>query len=170
MKPSLSRLLAAALLASTGLFSTPALALEAGQRAPELQAQGPQGPVRLAQFKGQVVFVDFWASWCGPCKLSFPWMNEMHTKYAAKGLRILAVNLDQRREDADRFLAQTPAQFSLAYDSSGQTPKAYEVKSMPSSTLLDREGRVLLQHSGFRDSDRRDLENRIRAALGEPAL
>lgn len=170
MKHPLSHLLVAAALVGTGLFSTPALALDAGQRAPELQAQGPQGPVRLAQFKGQVVFVDFWASWCGPCKLSFPWMNEMHAKYAAKGLRIVAINVDQRREDAERFLAQVPAQFSLAYDSSGQTPRAYEVKSMPSSTLLDREGRVLLQHSGFRDGDRVELENRIRAALGEPKL
>jgi len=160
MKTTLSIL---ALLAAS--LCSPAHALDNGQKAPEISVNSPQGNVRLAALKGSVVYLDFWASWCGPCKQSFPWLNEMQAKYGAKGLRIVAVNVDQRREDAERFLAQVPARFQIAYDSSGDTPRAYGVKAMPSSVLIDADGRVLAQHSGFRGNDGTELETRIAAAL-----
>jgi cytochrome c biogenesis protein CcmG, thiol:disulfide interchange protein DsbE len=144
----------------------PALALEAGQRAPELAATGTNGlSLRLGALKGQVVLLDFWASWCGPCKKSFPWMNEMQEKYGPKGLRIVAINLDERREDADRFLAQVPAKFTIGFDSQGGTPGAYGVKGMPSSVLIGANGFVDSLHAGFRDEDMALMEQRIVSAL-----
>lgn len=157
----------AALLLLAATLLQPVQALDKGQRAPELSVSDAQGPLRLSQLKGSVVYLDFWASWCAPCKQSFPWLNEMQARYGAQGLRVVAVNVDQRREDAARFLAQVPARFQVVYDSSGATPRAYGVKAMPSSVLIDAEGRVLLAHSGFRGDDGAELERQIAAALAQ---
>lgn len=121
----------------------------------------------LATWRGQWVYVDFWASWCGPCKQSFPWMNEMHAKYGPRGLKIIAVNVDARASDGERFLTASPAKFSVAYDSKGETPKRYEVKAMPTSYLIDPTGRITLIHAGFRDSDRADLDAAFAKALNK---
>lgn len=155
----------AAALALAGALALPAFALAPGDRAPEIAATAGGAPVRIGALRGQVVLVDFWASWCGPCKQSFPWLNAMHAKYGAQGLRIVGVNLDTKREDADRFLAQVPAKFQLAFDPRGDTPAAWQVKAMPSSVLVGADGRVLHVHAGFREEDAAALEARITAAL-----
>lgn len=121
----------------------------------------------LAAHKGKAIYVDFWASWCGPCKQSFPWMNAMQDKYGAKGLQVIAVNVDAKRADADRFLLKTPATFQIAYDPNGDSAKRYAVKAMPTSLLIDRNGRVSYVHAGFRDEDRADLEAKISDALNK---
>ena len=144
-----------------------------------VQAAGPGSPapalvlpdaagqtVALESLRGKVVYVDFWASWCGPCKRSFPWMNEMAQKYGAKGFAIVAVNLDRKREDADRFLKSSPAAFTILFDPAGTTPAAWQVKGMPSSYLVDATGKVLMVESGFRDDRKAEVEERIRAAVG----
>ena len=144
-----------------------------------VQATGPGSPapalvlpdaagqsVALESLRGKVVYVDFWASWCGPCKRSFPWMNEMAQKYRAKGFAIVAVNLDRKREDADRFLKATPADFTIVFDPAGTTPAAWQVKGMPSSYLVDATGKVLMVESGFRDDRKAEVEERIRVAVG----
>lgn len=142
-----------------------AWALEPGQTAPTLDLPGSTAPVSLTQLRGKVVFVDFWASWCGPCKQSFPWMNEMQAKYGAKGLQIVGVNLDTKRADADKFLAEVPANFRVAFDAQGDTPKRYQIKGMPSSVLVGPDGRVIQVHTGFRAEERKQLEDAIVAAL-----
>lgn len=147
-----------------GLAAT-ARALEAGQPAPALKLPGLQGEIDLAALAGQVVYVDFWASWCGPCRLSFPWMNELQARHQAQGLRVVAVNVDAKRADADRFLAANPARFTIAFDDKGDTPRRWEVKTMPSSALVGRDGKLLWLHRGFRDEDRKDLDARVAAAL-----
>lgn len=155
------------LLLGAGLLTLarPSPAAEPGQAAPALRLPGLQGEVDLAALAGQVVYVDFWASWCGPCRLSFPFMNELQARHQAQGLRVVAVNVDARRPDADRFLAANPARFTVAFDASGDTPRRWAVKTMPSSALVGRDGRVLWVHRGFRDEDRADLAARIAAAL-----
>jgi thiol-disulfide isomerase/thioredoxin len=142
----------------------PAQALEAGQKAPELRL-GLPGSETLASLRGQVVYLDFWASYCGPCKRSFPWMNEMHDRYAAKGLRVVSVNLDPKRADAERFLAQHPARFGVAFDPAQESPARFEVKAMPSSLLIGPDGRVIRVHAGFHDDQREELERAIQQAL-----
>ena len=152
-------------LTMTGLLTCSAFALEVGQPAPAFELPGQQGTVQLAAYKGKTVYLDFWASWCGPCKQSFPWMNDMQKKYGAKGLRVVGVNLDQKPEDAKAFLAATPAQFDIAFDSAGQAPKLYGVKGMPTSMLIGPDGKVLMVHQGFKAEGRDELEAQIKQAL-----
>ncbi len=145
-----------------------AAALEVGTSAPEFELATQDGKtVRLSNLKGKIVYLDFWASWCGPCRASFPWMNDMQAKYGAQGLQVVGVNLDATPEDARKFLAQVPASFQIAYDPKGATPRAYGVKGMPTSLLIDRDGKVIFQHMGFNHGKRDELEQKIRQALGE---
>jgi cytochrome c biogenesis protein CcmG, thiol:disulfide interchange protein DsbE len=160
----------ALLRATAGLATVaaglPLRAAEVGQPAPPFALPGRDGNTSLAELRGKVVFLDFWASWCVPCRHSFPWMNQMHAKYASRGLQVLAINVDAKRADADAFLAKVPAQFAIAFDPQGHTPRAYGVKGMPTSVLIGTNGEVLHHHSGFRDDDKGPLEGRIVAALG----
>ena len=151
--------------AVAALRTAPAAAVEPGQPAPQVRLDIPGAP-NLDALKGQVVYLDFWASYCGPCRRSFPWMNEMQARYGTRGLRVIGVNLDGKRADAERFLAQVPAQFAIAYDPSGDSPRRYAVKAMPTSVLIGPDGRVLRVHSGFHDDQRAELEAAIVQALG----
>ncbi|WP_308495444.1 choice-of-anchor D domain-containing protein [Duganella flavida] len=144
----------------------PASALEPGKPAPAFTLNGPDGAVKLDQYAGKLVYLDFWASWCGPCRQSFPWMNEMQARYGSQGLQIVGINVDAKAEDARGFLAATPARFVIAFDPNGSAPRTYGIKGMPSSVLIGPDGKVLYEHSGFRPADREALESRIKAALG----
>lgn len=145
----------------------PGYALEVGSAIPSTTLASPGGSVDLAKLKGRVLYVDFWASWCGPCKQSFPWMNDMHAKYAARGLEIVAINVDAKAADAERFLATSAAKFRVAFDHKGDSAKQFGVKSMPTSFVVDGDGKITLVHSGFRDADRASLETAIVAALNQ---
>ena len=151
---------------AVALAASSASALEKGTPAPQFELQGLEGAVKLAKLQGKVVYVDFWASWCGPCRQSFPWMNEMQAKYGARGLQIVGVNVDANSADARQFLVSTPAHFTIAFDPQGATPRSYGIKGMPSSVLIGPDGKVLMEHSGFREADRAELEAKIQSALG----
>jgi cytochrome c biogenesis protein CcmG, thiol:disulfide interchange protein DsbE len=158
---------AAAAIATALLVAQPAsAAVVPGQPAPAFELPGTAGAVRLEQYQGKLVYLDFWASWCGPCRHSFPWMNDMQAKYGAQGLQVVGINVDAKTDDARNFLAATPARFVVAFDPAGAAPRQYGIKGMPSSVLIGPDGKVLFEHSGFREADRAELESRIRAALG----
>jgi thiol-disulfide isomerase/thioredoxin len=123
-------------------------------------------PAELGAVDKPVVWVDFWASWCAPCRRSFPWMNAMHEKYADQGLEIIAVNVDKERQLADEFLAETPAEFRLHFDPEGSLAQRFDVQAMPSSFILDGDGTVLAKHFGFRLGDTDEYERQIEKALG----
>jgi cytochrome c biogenesis protein CcmG, thiol:disulfide interchange protein DsbE len=142
-------------------------AADAGARAPALALPTASGEtVTLEQFRGKVVYVDFWASWCAPCKKSFPWMAEMQKKYGPSGFAVVAVNVDKKRPDAERFLQSTPAQFTVLYDPAGAAPTAWDVKAMPTSFVVDAKGVVALVESGFKDENAAELESRIKSLVG----
>jgi cytochrome c biogenesis protein CcmG, thiol:disulfide interchange protein DsbE len=124
-------------------------------------------PPDLAEWKGKVVYLDFWASWCVPCKQSFPWMNAMHRRYGKDGLVVVAVNMDQEHGDAVAFLQRYPAEFTVRFDPRGKLAQGFNLRGMPTSALLDRDGKVLLVHEGFRAQDPSLLEQSIRGALGQ---
>jgi thiol-disulfide isomerase/thioredoxin len=147
------------------ILSLSAMALSVGDAAPAFELPGDAVPIKLSAYKGKVVYVDFWASWCGPCKQSFPWLNEMQSKYGAKGFQVIGINVDAKTADAKVFLNEVPAKFTVAYDDKGVTPKQFGIKGMPSSVLLDASGKVIAQHTGFRDSDKAQLEQAIQQAL-----
>ena len=155
----------AAAIAVAVCCASPARAIEPGKAAPEIGLDGAPGPVSLAALKGKVVYVDFWASWCGPCRQSFPWMNALQARYGAKGLQVVGVNVDAKRADADKFLAEVPATFAIGFDAQGDTPRRYAIKGMPTSVLVGADGKVIQVHNGVRDEDRKELEAAIASAL-----
>jgi cytochrome c biogenesis protein CcmG/thiol:disulfide interchange protein DsbE len=118
-------------------------------------------PVDLTALKGQVVYLDFWASWCAPCLASFPFMNHLQQTLGPQGLTVIAVNVDRDRADAERFLRQHPAQFRVVFDLQGVLPERFSVHGMPSSFVIDRNGVVQVRHEGFRLTDRRALEQQV---------
>jgi len=134
-------------------------------------ADSPIGaePFDLARHRGRVVVVDFWASWCKPCRQSIPWLNSMRERYGASGLTIVGVNVDAERADADRFLRDVPIEFEIVFDSKGELAKQFKVQGMPSSYVFDRAGRMVETHLGFRDAKKDEQEEALRVLLNQPA-
>ncbi|MFA9216343.1 MAG: TlpA family protein disulfide reductase [Sphingomonadaceae bacterium] len=163
-----SALLAAVMLAALPTARSAEPAEPVGRAAPLFELPGVDGPVRLERYRGKLVYLDFWASWCAPCKRSFPWMNAMQQQYGAAGLQVVAVNLDARQDDARRFLEATPSAITIAFDPAGAIAKQYGIKGMPSSALIGRDGRLLALHTGFNDADRAALEAQLKASLQQP--
>jgi thiol-disulfide isomerase/thioredoxin len=123
-----------------------------------------------AKLKGQVILLDFWASWCAPCKASFPAMEELHKRYADKGLTIIAVSVDEKREDMERFLKARPVSFLAVRDARQKLVAAADVAAMPTSFLIDRAGKVRFVHNGFRgDETVKRYREQIELLLKEPA-
>jgi thiol-disulfide isomerase/thioredoxin len=112
-------------------------------------APGHATGLDLSPYRGKVVYLDFWASWCTPCHLSFPWMNDIQETYGAEGLVVLAVNLDRNRAAADDFLATSRGQLNIVYDPKGDIAKQFNFKDMPTAILIGRDGKVHAVHSGF---------------------
>lgn len=119
----------------------------------------------LAQHQGKVVYLDFWASWCTPCRKAFPWLNEMQAKYQQQGLVVLAVNVDYDQSFAKEFLAEVPATFDIFYDSEGRVARSYQLEGMPTSFVLDRNGKVIARHTGFKVEKMAQYEQKIQQAL-----
>jgi thiol-disulfide isomerase/thioredoxin len=149
--------------------SAPAWALESGAPLPALAAPALGEPAREVALgaKGSVVYVDFWASWCGPCRLSMPLLDSMQKRYGARGLRVVGVNKDVSLTDAQRFLRGTPVNFALVQDSGDRIAKAFDVKAMPSGYLADRRGVVRYVHRGFNSDSEAALEREIAGLLDE---
>lgn len=121
--------------------------------------------LNLEQYKGKVVYVDFWASWCGPCRQSFPVMNELQQTYGEDNFVIIAINEDSEPGAAEQFLAQYPANFTIFYDQNGELAKYFKVDAMPTSYLLDQAGTAKYHHRGFRQKDVAKLEQQIESLL-----
>jgi len=134
-------------------------------QAPDFKLDGQQKQVKLSNYRGQIVYLDFWASWCQPCRKSFTWMNKMQSLYGNEGFKVIAINLDESRTEANKFLQQIPANFDVAFDPRGNTAESYKVKAMPSSYLIDKNGKVIHSNLGFRGNDEDILEEKIRGLL-----
>lgn len=166
---------AAMLICMLVVWKQPAHALESGKPAPEFTLPathnnpggGASSNIQLSDYKGKIVYLDFWASWCRPCKQSFPWMNALQSKYGAQGFQVVAVNVDAEKDDALQFLKATPGNFTVAYDPKGKVAQQYEVKGMPTSILIGRDGKVLSQHAGFFEASKQKIEQAIAASVAE---
>lgn len=106
-------------------------------------------PLDLSKYRGKVVYLDFWASWCTPCHLSFPWMSELQQTYGREGLAVIAVDLDRDRHAADAFLAENRGALDIVYDPKGDIARQFNFKDMPTAILIGRDGRIRATHAGF---------------------
>ncbi len=140
-----------------------------GQTAPavSLPNLSAAGETTLESLRGKVVYLDFWASWCGPCRVSFPQLEKLRHALGPDGFEVLAVNVDENRADALQFLADVPVSYPVVHDGKGITPQTYGILGMPTGYLVDRKGIVREIHQGFRKSDGDKLRTAIVALLGE---
>ena len=121
----------------------------------------------LQKYEGQVVVLDFWASWCAPCRRSFPWLNAMHEKYSSQGLVVIGVNVDNDPAAAAAFLKEYPADFQIHYDTDAVLARQYDIQGMPSSVVIGRDGDIVETHIGFKVKRQNDYEAALVAALNE---
>jgi thiol-disulfide isomerase/thioredoxin len=152
------------LLASSALAKTEPSRPTLHRRIPDFVLPTRTGFVSPDSMRGRVVLVDFWASWCGPCRRSFPWMSELYDRYSAKGFRIVAIDLDKSRDQADTFLESFPAPFTVAFDPTGKTAEAFHVSAMPSSFVIGPDGTILYSHAGFDPRKTGPIEDLIKEA------
>ncbi|MFN8645032.1 MAG: TlpA disulfide reductase family protein [Candidatus Binatia bacterium] len=158
---------AASLLFLLGL-SAQAFAQDAITPAPAIELPAEAGaPVALASLKGKVVLIDVWASWCVPCKAAFPAYDEMYRKYKDRGFEVLAVNVDEKRADAEKFLRDRKHVLKVVFDPKGEAPLKFKVRGMPTSFLVDKRGNIRFAHEGFTAKDIALYRRRIDALLAE---
>ncbi|MDJ0867630.1 MAG: TlpA disulfide reductase family protein [Myxococcota bacterium] len=164
------RLLLAFCSAAALLLVAPATgsALEAGDAAPEFQA--PKlggGSISLSDYRGKVVYLDFWASWCPPCRTAMPVIDSLRAEFPPERFQVVAVNVDREESAALKALRKQPVGYPSAADPKGQLPARYEVGTMPTSYLIDGQGVVRYVHEGFRKGDGDALRREIRALLAQ---
>ena len=144
-----------------------ARAIDVGEFVSEFEIPGFSQAQKFSELKGKWIYLDFWASWCVPCRQSFPFMNEMQAKLQGKNIQIIAVNVDVKKADAERFLLQNPSKFAIAFDAKGELPRKMNLKSMPTSYLINPQGKVVFTHAGFRVEDKKLLEDKLLTELKE---
>lgn len=126
--------------------------------------------LHLERYRGQVVYLDFWASWCVPCRKSFPWMMQMQKTYGDKGFVVLTVNLDKNRAAAQEFLESFKPDFHVVYQPSGSAAAHFQIQAMPYAILFGRDGTIRSRHEGFRSKETPEMENTIQRLLQEETV
>ena len=156
------------LLAMTGGIPVAADEVLGNSPAPAFSLKDRDGRVRtLADFKGHVVLVNFWASWCAPCKVSFPALDSLHQEFRDAGLEVVAINVDEDAKDAYAFLAGKSPAMTILFDPRGRSPEAFKVEGMPSSFLIDRDGNIRFRHQGFTPQTKADFRREISILIGD---
>ena len=121
----------------------------------------------MAALKGKVVYIDFWASWCVPCRQSFPWLNDIQQAYKDKNFTVLSVNLDADKHLATKFLSEIPATFPVFYDPKGKVARNFKLKGMPSSYLINKAGKMVSSHVGFNEIKQKKYQQEIEKLMTE---
>jgi len=133
--------------------------------APKFQLPTEDGILNSTQLKGKLVYIDFWASWCRPCKESFPWMIAMKEKFKNQPFEIIAINLDKDKALADKFIASQNINFPIAFDPQATVAEQYNIEGMPSSYLIDQQGNLRIRYTGFWNKSKNEKEQTISQLL-----
>ena len=151
------------------IFFTPMAlaAVEKGDKAPNFKLRNLfTGKAQsLKQFRGKVVYLDFWASWCGPCRQSLPLLNKLRGELRRSGFEVVAVNLDENTKNAKRFLRKFPVNYPVLLDPKGKVADRYELPGMPTSFLIDKRGKVRVVHIGFKPKDINKIRKQVISLL-----
>jgi peroxiredoxin len=123
--------------------------------------------ISLSQYKGQVVMLNFWASWCGPCRQEMPLLENIYKKYNKMGFTLIGVNVEPDSKAAEGFLKETPVSFPVIYDKDSTVSKAYDVSGMPSTVIIDRKGNIRVLHRGYKPGDENEYLDSIRSLVRE---
>ena len=159
-------LLLATLLLNAGVAT--AAMLEPSRAAPDFTLRSVDGPnLRLQEQRGRVVLVNFWASWCGPCRQEMPHLNKLYDKYRGSGFVLLGVNIDDNARTATELAAKLGLRFPVLLDTDKTVSRLYEMGAMPATVVIDREGRVRYLHRGYRDGVEVTYDEQVRALLKE---
>jgi len=156
-------------LALALVFVLPALAASSSGPAPAFQLSGRGGKaIDLSQYKGQVVMINFWATWCGPCRQEMPLLEDIYKKYKPMGFTLVGVNVEPKPVEVEAWLAkQKPVSFPIAFDTESKVSKMYKVLGMPSTVFIDRKGNVRVMHKGYKPGDENFYLTQIRTMLKE---
>ncbi len=150
------------------MFASSSFATSLGENSPDCVLTSLNNtPVHFHEYTGKVLYVDFWASWCGSCMQSFPFLNQLTHEFGDKGLHIVGVNLDEKVDDALAFLGHHPSQFTIANHGGESCAKSFDVQAMPTSYLIDKHGVIRHIHQGFRDGEMEELKIQIAQLLAE---
>lgn len=150
------------------LLATVAVAGSSSGPAPDFSLQSLDGStVRLSDLKGQVVLINFWATWCAPCREEMPLLDAIYQKYNRLGVELLGINVEDDASGAQEYLNETPVTFPILFDPDGRVSKQYQVKAMPSTILVDRHGNVRHIHYGYKPGYENDYQDQIRALVRE---
>ncbi|MCF6281548.1 MAG: TlpA family protein disulfide reductase [Candidatus Polarisedimenticolaceae bacterium] len=165
-----SRLLlkSALLFLSACLLLTSAYAVEENEKAPDFTLKSRSGEnLKLSEFRGELVMVNFWASWCGPCRQEMPELESLYQQYKGMGFTLLGINVDDQIKNADKMLKQIPVSFPVLYDSEHKVSDLYEVAAMPTTILIDRNGTIRDIHHGYQPGTEQLYQKQIEALLTE---
>lgn len=151
------------------MTATAAVAVGEGDRAPDFQARSVAGDAEVAlhSMRGKVVLVDFWASWCAPCKAAMPEFEKISKEFPADQFAVIGVNVDTKIEDARRALEKRPVSYLNASDPTGKLPKRFGLETMPTTYLIDQTGVVRVVHKGFRNGDMDKLREQVKKLLDQ---
>ena len=140
----------------------------AGTRAPDFALNSSTGHnLRLSELRGEVVLINFWATWCGPCRQEMPLLDRLYQQYREAGFTLLGVNIDENRANAEVMMKKLEVHFPILFDGDKRVARLYDVDAMPATLLIDRDGRVRYVHRGYRDGYERQYQEQIRELLKE---
>lgn len=163
----IARMLGCGLALAVSMLAS-AAAIAPGAAAPGFQLHSSGSTdLSLSDLKGQVVLINFWASWCGPCREEMPVLEQLYKKYKPAGFTLLGVNVEPKSADAVGFLKSTPVSFPILFDPDSKVSKLYEVSGMPSTVILDRKGNVRFIHHGYKPGEESEYLDQIRTLMRE---
>ena len=169
LKKIFKQLSGAALLVITSLFLVGNLqAASLSGPAPDFTLKAMDGKnVKLSELAGNVVLINFWASWCGPCREEMPLLNDLHNKYEALGFTVLGVNVEEQAAPAIGFINKSPVDFPILFDSKNSVSQAYKVVAMPTTIVVDRDGNIRYEHKGYKSGDEKKYRKMVKKLVRE---
>jgi len=156
------------LLASVMFFISAAQAAEVQGKAPDFTLKSSSGKnLKLSEHRGEVVLLNFWASWCGPCRKEMPYLEQIQEKYSDYGFTVMGVNVEEDSSKAKKMLKDIPVSFPILYDTTNSVSKAYKVSAMPTTVIIDRDGNMRYLHKGYKSGDEATYKQWVKKLIRE---